>query len=252
MLILYLNMTHEVSFINISYIIVVDFVYYFCICFILIMLNILLAEDHKLLREGIKSLLKDEPGICVAGEAKNGLEAIEILSNTTIDIALLDINMPGMDGIETARYIKANFANTYSMILSMMDDENFLLKGFDAGARGYLLKSTSREELLFAISKIANGETYISSEMSYALLERVRRGGKNEYKKSELNLEFSDRELQVLALIAEGLTNAEIGDKIFASRRTVETYRKNLIEKTNSKNTASLIKYAIINKVIDI
>jgi DNA-binding NarL/FixJ family response regulator len=216
------------------------------------MVKILLAEDHKILREGIKSLLKDEPAISVVAEARNGNEAIQILSETDINIAILDINMPGMDGIETARYIKGNFSDTQTMILSMMDDENYLLKGFEAGARGYLLKSTGRDELLFAINKIANGGHYICSEMSYALLEKVRNGFGSEHAKERIAIELSDRELQILELLAEGLTNAEIGDKICASRRTVETYRKNLIDKTNSKNTASLIKFAITNKMIGI
>jgi DNA-binding NarL/FixJ family response regulator len=216
------------------------------------MIKILLAEDHKILREGIRSLLKDESDVSVVAEAKNGYEAIERLSETEINLAILDINMPGMDGLETAKYIRKNFNSTKTMILSMMDDENYLLKGFEAGASGYLLKSTGREELLFAINKIANGECYISSEIACALMERVKenlnsgRLGSTE----KLSIELSDREKQVLELISEGLTNAEIADKIFASRRTVETYRKNLIEKTNSRNTASLIRFAIQNQLI--
>ena len=213
------------------------------------MIKILLAEDHKILRDGIKSLLKDEPEITVVGEARNGKEAIDILSDTDVNIAILDINMPGMGGLETARYIKDNHSDTKTLILSMMDDENYLLKGFEAGASGYLLKSTGRDELLFAINKIANGECYVCSELACALMERVKEQLNTELGETEA-IDFSDREMQVLELMAEGMTNAEIADKICASRRTVETHRKNLIEKTSSKNTASLIKFAITRRII--
>lgn len=213
------------------------------------MIKILLAEDHKILRDGIKSLLKDEPEISVVGEARNGKEAIDILLGTDVNIAILDINMPVMGGLETAQYIKDNFGETKTLILSMMDDENYLLKGFEAGATGYLLKSTGRDELLFAINKVASGECYICSEIACALMDRVKEQLSNEVDDND-PIDFSDREMQVLELMAEGMTNAEIADKICASRRTVETHRKNLIEKTSSKNTASLIKYAITRRII--
>jgi DNA-binding NarL/FixJ family response regulator len=213
------------------------------------MIKILLAEDHKILRDGIKSLLKDEPDIAVVGEARNGKEAIDILSETDVNVAILDINMPVMGGLETAQYIKDNFGDTKTLILSMMDDENYLLKGFEAGAKGYLLKTTGRDELLFAINKVASGECYVCSELACTLMDRVRENISSEFEENE-PIDFSDREMQVLELMAEGMTNAEIADKICASRRTVETHRKNLIEKTSSKNTAALIKFVIKRRII--
>jgi DNA-binding NarL/FixJ family response regulator len=214
------------------------------------MINILLGEDHKILREGIKSLLKDEPGISVVAEASNGQEAIEKLSDGKANLAILDINMPIMDGLEATRFISENYANTKVIILSMLDHEKYLLKGFEAGAKGYILKNSGREELLFAIKKIMNGEFYICSEIAYTLMDRIKENIGPALSDNQYKIELSDREMEVLGYIAEGLTNNEIADKTFTSRRTVETHRKNLIEKTKTKNTASLIKYAITSKLI--
>ncbi len=214
------------------------------------MVKILLAEDHKILRDGIKALLEDDPKIKVVAEAGNGQEAIKKLQDTEVDVAILDLNMPIMGGIEATKYIRDNYETTKTLILSMLDDENYLLKGFQAGANGYILKSSGKEELLFAINKLANNECYICSELALALVDRLKDNFGLTAPAGKLDIDFSDREMQVLELMAEGLTNAEIADKICASRRTVETHRKNLIDKTNSRNTASLIKFAITNGLI--
>jgi DNA-binding NarL/FixJ family response regulator len=214
------------------------------------MINILLAEDHKILREGIKSLLKDEPSMSVVAEARNGQEAIDVLlGNNNINLAICDINMPVMDGLDAATYISDNHKDTPVLILSMLDHEKYLFKAFEAGAKGYILKTSGRDELVFAIKKIANGENYISTEHAFALMERVKNC--TPLLVADLKIDLTEREMIVLKLISEGLTNNEIANKTFTSRRTVETHRKNILEKTKTKNTAALIKFAILNRIIN-
>jgi DNA-binding NarL/FixJ family response regulator len=214
------------------------------------MINILLAEDHRILREGIKSLLKDEPNMTIVAEAQNGQEAIDVLlGNTNINLAICDINMPVMGGLDAASYISDNYKNTPVLILSMLDHEKYLIKAFEAGAKGYILKTSGRDELVYAIKKIANGESYISSEHALALMERVKDCAP--LLVTDLKIDLTEREMVVLKLISEGLTNSEIADKTFTSRRTVETHRRNILDKTKTRNTAALIKFAILNRIIN-
>lgn len=212
------------------------------------MIKILLAEDHEILRDGLKSLLKDEPGLAVIEEAQNGKEAIEKIANTEIDVAIVDINMPVMNGLETTQYLREHHQNVKVLILSMMDNEKYLSQTFEAGATGYLLKSNSKEELVYAIKKVARGGTYICSEMTLNIMDRPKQDF--DPLTGQCSVSLSKRELEVLLQIAEGLTNNEIAEKLYTSRRTVETHRMNLIEKTKSKNTAALIKFAILNGFI--
>ncbi len=212
------------------------------------MIKILLAEDHEILRDGLKSLLKDEPDLIVVEEAKNGREVIEKLSITEVDIVIIDINMPVMNGLETTQYLQEHFKNIKVLVLSMLDNDKYLTQMFEAGATGYLLKSTSKEELIYAIKKVAKGSTYVCSQMTLNILDKPRQD--TDAVASQTTVSLSKRELEVLQQIAEGLTNNEIAVKLFTSRRTVETHRMNLIEKTKSKNTAALIKFAILNGYI--
>jgi len=214
------------------------------------MINIILAEDHVLLREGLVALLKDEKDINIVGEAANGIEVKEILAHKHADVLIADINMPLMDGIETVRFVKQNYPHMHVMMLSMLEDEKYVADSFELGALGYILKTTRREELIFAIRKVASGEPYISHKISHNLISRSS-GIKVTPRIDALpELHFSDREFEILNLIAEGFTNSEIADKIFVSKRTVETHRKSLMEKTNTRNTAALIKFTLINGII--
>src|SRR5690606_25591226 len=158
--------------------------------------------------------------------------------------AILDINMEGMDGLETAEYIHENFSDVKIMMLSMLDNENFVHKSFKAGAIGYVLKNTKREEFLNAVKEVAAGNPYVSHKISAAMVKKITFSIMEDHK---LNLDLSKRELEILSLIAEGYTNGEMAGKTFTSKRTVETHRKNLIEKTGTKNSASLVKFAIVN-----
>jgi DNA-binding NarL/FixJ family response regulator len=213
------------------------------------MIKILLAEEHKIVREGIKSLLKDEVNMSIAAEARTGKEAIEKISSEEINLAILDIHMSVLNSIETVRHIKENYKETKILILSMMGHENYLMKGFEAGAHGFLLKNTGKDELLLAINKLMDGESFICSEIACMIINKIK--DKMIFLSKDPSIHLSNRENQILQLIAEGYTNSEIADKIFTSRRTVESHRKKLIEKTNSKNTATLIKYAVENGLIN-
>ena len=211
------------------------------------MISVLLAEDHLILRDGIKALLKGHPEINVVAEASNGKEVQNLLLDSEVDLLVLDINMPDMDGLKTAKYVKENYKNVKVLILSMLEQEKYVSKSFEAGALGYILKTTGKDELVNAIKMVAKGDPYISHKISANMLKNINISLLQEEK---VEVDLSPRELEILDLIAEGYTNAEIADKIFTSKRTVETHRKNLIDKTGTKNTAALIKFAILNGIL--
>lgn len=214
--------------------------------------NIILVDDHTIIRDGIKALLKDDEGVNVVGEAGNGKELINMLPDVDASVILMDINMPEMDGFEATGYIREKFPDKKILILSMLDHENYISKVFEVGASGYLLKNTGREEMLCAIKIVAKGGRYLCSDIGFNLLNKLKNPAYKTVENTDdkQTRDLSQREIEILKLIADGLTNAEIADKIFTSKRTVETHRQNIIEKTKAKNTAALIKYAIGKGII--
>ena len=214
------------------------------------MIKVLLAEDHNIVRNGIRSLLDIEPGIQVVDEAINGAQALEkINAGLEVDLILADINMPEMTGIELVKAVAQVSPDTKVLILSMLDHENYIMEAINNGAWGYLLKNVSKEELLFAIKHIASGSKYICSELALKMLFKPSSGFGNQLDERTVS-SLSKREIEVLTLIAEGNTNMEIADMLFTSRRTVEGHRQNLIEKTGVKNTAALIRLAVKSGLI--
>ena len=212
------------------------------------MINILLAEDHNIVRNGIKSLLDNEPDINVLGEAANGREAIQFLeTGKNVNLIIADLNMPGMPGNELIAYLSSKFKDVKIVILSMSDHEKYVFEAFNAGASGYLLKNVSRDELIFALKHVISGERYICSELSLRIFDKL-----SSHESVDLDefTDFTKRELEVLKLIATGLTNNEIAEKLFTSRRTVEGHRQNLIEKTGVSNSAALIMHAFRSGII--
>ncbi|HBW80292.1 MAG TPA: DNA-binding response regulator [Sphingobacterium sp.] len=198
------------------------------------MIKILLVEDHMVVRNGIKLLLESQDGFEVVGEASNGKEALQFLnSNPVPDIVLTDISMEEMDGIELLHELKKHYPSIKVVILSMLNQINYVVEAFESGLAGYLVKNVGYNELLFGLNHIANGGRYMSEEIAMILLDQVRSGQSYAQVSGELQTDFdiSDRELEVLKLIAEGYTNIEIADKIFLSKRTVEGHRQNLIDK---------------------
>ncbi|GAA4302791.1 response regulator transcription factor [Nibribacter koreensis] len=216
------------------------------------MIKVILADDHTLIRDGLKSLLKSDRSIQVIGEAENGAKLLELLETHTPDVVMLDLNMPVMDGFEALTHLQAKHPHVKVLVLTMLDQDSYVTKVRTAGAMGYVLKSAGRTELIHAIKTVADNNSYICSEVALNLLNRVNNGPAVPSEGSgKTPSDLSKREMEVLRLIAEGYTNAEIADKLFASKRTIESHRQHLIEKTKAKNTATLIKYAIQQGLID-
>jgi len=220
------------------------------------MIKILLVEDHMVVRNGIKLLLESQDSFEVVGEASNGKEALDYLQSnpdSVPDIILTDISMEEMDGIALLRVLYKQYGNIKVVILSMLNQINYVIEGFEYGLMGYLVKNIGYNELLFALNHIAAGGRYMSEEISMLLLEHIRSGQR--YAQHPIGVradfEISERELEVLGLIAEGYTNIEIADKIFLSKRTVEGHRQNLIDKAGVKNTAHLVKFAFENGILN-
>ena len=215
------------------------------------MIQVLLAEDHNIVRNGIKMLLASDKEINVAGEATNGREALDyITNNESVDVILADINMPELDGISLIKEVKAINPNINVVILSMHDNEKYVSQAFIEGASGYLLKSVSADEMIFSLKHVQAGGKYLCSELSMNMLGKLSQKNVNSIADNVSNIEFSMREIEVLHLIADGLTNSEMSEKLFLSKRTIEGHIQSLIEKTNSKNTAALIRYAVLNGII--
>jgi len=211
------------------------------------MTKIIIADDHNMFLEGLISLLRNVPDIVVVAKAANGKELIELLDENPADIVVLDISMPGMDGVEVTKIIRKKYLNLKILILSTHSNSQIIAKLIRLGANGYLLKNAEKDELLYAIKKINSGENYFSQEVT------------NIHKEFESNLknnlssttELSNREKEILILIAKQLTAAEIAEKTFISLNTVNTHKRNLLSKLNVKNTAGLVKYAIELGLLD-
>ncbi|WP_445721339.1 response regulator [Flavobacterium sp.] len=209
--------------------------------------KIIIADDHNMFLEGIASLLSNSDDVEIVGKASNGKEALSLLEKTKTDIIVLDISMPEMDGIEVAKYIKKKYPDLKTLILSTHSNSHMIAKLIRIGIDGYLLKNAEKDELLYAIKKIKSGSTYYSKEVTEI---------HNEYESNlKQNLatttELSNREKEILILIAQQLTAAEIAEKTFISLNTVNTHKRNLLSKLNVKNTAGLVKYAIELGLLD-
>ncbi|MBE8722523.1 response regulator transcription factor [Sphingobacterium pedocola] len=216
------------------------------------MIKIMLADDHKLVRDGIRLLLESQEDIEIVGVATNGQDVLKLLDEgLQPDILLSDISMEPLDGIELAKIISKFEIRPAIIILSMMDNEQYIARSFESGVSAYLVKNVNSEELLSAIRYVAAGGKYLCEELSMQYVNRLisnRMTYPDMPNKVDLNL--SVRELEVLEKLGEGLTNNEISDKLFLSKRTIEGHRQNLIQKTGCKNTASLIKFAVLNGLI--
>jgi len=208
-------------------------------------IKIILAEDHQIVRNGIKSLLQQDEGLEIIGEAENGNEVFELINSGLIpDLIIADINMPEMDGLSLAAQLKNEYPQVHVIILSMMDHEKYIVQAFDLGVKGYLLKNASINEMIFAIRHIIQGHEYICSEVTLKLLKKIVRLSETTSQPITSNVSFTPRELEILKLTSEGFTNMEMANKLFTSRRTIEGHRQSLIDKTGAKNSAALIVYA--------
>ncbi|SFW63959.1 response regulator transcription factor [Cellulophaga fucicola] len=213
-------------------------------------ISIVLADDHSLVRDGIRSLLEEEKDLVVVAEASNGQEAIDIVEEKKPDLLIIDIRMPVMNGIEAVEILNTKGTATKTIILSMHDSEEYILKSVKAGANGYLLKDTGKVEFIKAIRTVQQGGTYFSGDISNVLVNSLLSGNKSisetvSTTKSNNNpFDLTSKELQVLELVLTGLTNKQISEKLENSKRTVETHRFNLMRKMEVKNLIDLSKKA--------
>jgi DNA-binding NarL/FixJ family response regulator len=216
-------------------------------------IRIFLVDDHQLVRDGIKSLLISAEELHILGEASSGRECFEKIAIEPPDILILDISLPDTNGIEITKRISAEYPATRVLILSMYTNEDFIFNSVKAGARGYLPKNTSREELLNAIHAIYEGEEFFSDSISRIMLKSYVRKAKEDDMTSPGNsISLTTREIEILKLFAEGFINKEISDQLDISIRTVETHKNHIMKKLELKSTVELIKYAIRNKIVEI
>lgn len=212
------------------------------------MFKILLAEDHIIVRNGIKLLLELQSEVEIIGEAGSGKEVIDLLDSGMVPhIILTDINMPQMDGIELIRTLKSSHPDIKIIVLSMLDNEKYVAQAFLEGCKGYLLKNVNEEELMFALRVVARGENYLCVELVQRLIDKLTQNLSSQFEQANEHIDLSMREIEVLHLVAEGYTNQEMAEKLFLSKRTIEGHRQMLIDKTRSKNTAALIRFAVVN-----
>lgn len=207
------------------------------------MIKVLIADDHKVFRDGIESILEDVDGMEVVAQAEDGRVVLEKLKTITPDIILMDISMGGANGIETTQIVKKNYPKIKVLVLSMHEETDYIVKMLEAGASGYLLKDAGSIEMIKAIQEISTGGTYYSQQVSAAIVSHLTNANKKKDKQKDIPL--TRRETEILELITNEYTNPEIAEKLFISIRTVDTHRRNLLDKLDVKNTAGLVKYAI-------
>jgi two-component system, NarL family, nitrate/nitrite response regulator NarL len=206
------------------------------------MINVILADDHQIVLDGLKSLLEREKDICSVGEALNGIELLAQLEKKQADVAVVDIDMPLMNGIETTKEIKMLHPQIKVLILSMYNDNEYIKRLIEVGASGYILKNKGKEELVNAIRKIAAGGRYLGDDIVKTLMKEMQ---KQQNKINDNTIPLTKRETEVLKLIAEGNSTPQIAHKLCIAHSTVETHRRNLIDKLGVANSKELIRYAI-------
>jgi len=210
------------------------------------MIKVIIADDHKMFREGLKQILREYPDIIVIDEAGSGQEVLYKIYNNDFDLLILDISMPGLSGLDVLKELKSNKSGISILILSMYPEEQYALRAIKAGASGYMTKANTPDELIQAIRKISSGGTYISSSIAEKLLFSLKGDAEKLYHET-----LSNREYQIFKMIASGKTLSQIADELCLSIKTVSTYRARILEKMNMKNNAELIHYAIKHNLLD-
>jgi len=210
------------------------------------MIKVLIADDHAVVREGVKHILSEMPDMVIAGEAGRGQEVLEKVGKNEYDLILLDIAMPGRDGLEILKDLKLQKPKLPVLILSMFPEEQYALRALKSGASGYLTKDSIPDELIKAIQKIVRGGKYISSSFSEKMLFSF-----DSDAEKPLHETLSDREYQVMRMIASGKTLKEIADELALSVKTVSTYKTRILDKTGMKNNVELTHYAVKHRLVD-
>jgi DNA-binding NarL/FixJ family response regulator len=209
--------------------------------------NLLIADDHQLITDGISKILESEKMIGEIHTASNGREAVDIVLTKDIDCVIMDINMPVLNGLEATKLIKRQKPSVKVIVVSMLSDAAIVSKMMKAGADAFINKDTGKTELLKAMVKVMQGEKYISHEISNNLITHLT---DRNVRSSDVEKQLTAREIEIIRLIADGMTNHEIAKRLFLSIVTVDTHRKNMLAKLQLKNTASLVKYAADHKLL--
>lgn len=211
------------------------------------MIRVLLADDHSVVRDGLRRLVDGAGDMKVVAEAADGREAIRMARDAAPDVAVIDISMPGLDGLEAVRQILCLRPNLPVLVLTMHEEEQYVVRAIGAGAKGYITKRSAAEELLQAVRKVHAGGRYLSESASEALAARIAKGGEAG---SLLDL-LSDREIQVLRALALGRSNREIAEVYNISVKTVDTHRSRLLKKLDLRNNAELTRFAIRHRIVE-
>ena len=211
--------------------------------------RVVLADDHGIVRKGLRFVLESEPGMVVVAEASNGREAVRLCEELKPEIAIIDVAMPQMNGIEAVSLIGKVSPNTQSLILSMHADETYILRALSAGAKAYILKDAVEDEILPAVQSVLRGRSYFSPAIAKTLLEDYIRYLRQRGLEDSYDL-LTDREKEILQLLAEGRTNKEVANLLGLSVTTIETHRTNLMQKLGLHSTAEIVLYAVRKRII--
>lgn len=214
-------------------------------------IRLLLADDHAVVRSGLRLLLEAQPDIVIVGEVENGADAIRRTTDLRPDVVLMDIEMPGMNGIEATRRIKAESAKTAVLALTMYEDDQYFFEMLRAGASGYVPKRAAPDELVSAIRAVSRGEVFLYPSLAGRLVQDYLQRRDLEAQEPAVD-ELTPREQEVLTLIAQGLSNGEIGAQLVISAKTVDRHRENIMRKLNLHNRVDLVKYALRKGLIDL
>jgi DNA-binding NarL/FixJ family response regulator len=206
------------------------------------MINLVIVDDHPIVRKGIKQLFDEASDINVVFEASNGQEIFKIIKERSVDMILLDISMPGKSGLEILKQLKVEYPDLLVLILSMYPEEQYAIRALKAGASGYITKESAPEELVNAVHKIYNGGRYVSTSLAEKLVSKF-----NENKDILLHEKLSDREFQVMCMIASGKSVTNIAHELFLSIKTVSTYRTRILKKMNFNSNSDITRYAMEN-----
>jgi DNA-binding NarL/FixJ family response regulator len=205
--------------------------------------SVLIVDDHPILRKGLSMMINQEPDLVVSGEAEDAHSAMELIDRVKPDMVIVDISLPGIDGVELLKNIRTRFGDLPALVVSMHDESLFAERALRAGARGYIMKQEALEDVLTAIRRVLNGEIFVSSRIATKMLEKL---VETDVRKANSPLELlSDRELTVLRLIGQGLGTRQIADNLHLSVKTIESYRMHLKEKLKLSSGTDLLKYAI-------
>lgn len=214
-------------------------------------IKIVIADDHEIFRDGFKVMLRKQEDLQVIAEAENGRELLQVVEQHQPDVVITDIKMPLVDGIEATRAIKSRWPHIEVVALSMFDEENLVVDMLEAGAKGYLLKNTHKAEVVQAVKAVYKGDTYYCNATSTKLAQMIAKSHFNPYKNNKKPT-FTEKEVEIIRLICQELSNKEIASQLNLSTRTIEGYREKILEKIDARNIAGLVIYAIKNNLYQV